>query len=228
MRILPFLLITMCVSTASAGTFPISSFAPDTTTKQAARDTVNRPVWFGVQASPFPGGSHEPGHPSAWDTGGMPWAGIKVAWPQKSPSEAWLALGYEHWSFALKSDPLFAPGLLSFLSPVVLDMFSVRTGVDGLIGRGHVVSGAIGVGGGTGFGKAKIPVAQQNVVPWELLAHAFVYVRAGGTMRIGVGASGGETWLWSNGGLGDPFVHWEFALRVEQTVGGSGRPGTAP
>ena len=144
------------------------------------------------------------------------------------PSEAWLALGYEHWSFALKQGTVPIGALLPYVSPVVLDMFSLRAGVDGLIGRDHVVSGAIGVGGGTGFGTAKIPVARQNVVPLEMLAHAFVYVRAGGTMRIGVGASGGQTWLWSEGELGEPFLHWEFALRFERAFGGSGRPGPAP
>lgn len=226
MRILPFLLLAMGVSTASAGTFPISSFAPDTTTKHASRDTVDRPVWFGLQASPFAGGSHEPGQVDVWDTNGTPWVGMRAAWPQTSPGEAWLAIGYEHWSFALKSDTLlFAPGLLPYVSPRVLDLLSLRVGADGLIYRDHVVSGAIGVGGGTGFGTARIPVAHRNVVPLELLAHAFVYVRAGGTTRIGIGASGGETWLLSDGEISYPFVHWEFALRLEQAMvrGGKAR-----
>jgi len=137
---------------------------------------------------------------------------------QPSPSEGWLALGYEHWSFALKQGTVPIGALLPYVSPLVLDVVSLRTGVDGLIARDHVVNGAIGVGVGTGYGTAKIPVARQNVVPLELLAHAFVYVRAGGAMRIGVGASGGETWLWSEGDVGEPFEHWEFALRCELAV----------
>jgi hypothetical protein len=229
MRSLSCLLLLLCVSTARAGTFPITSFEPDTTAKDAPRDTVDRPVWVGLHASPFAGGSREPGHPDAWDTGGMPLVALGAAWPATAASELWLALGYEHWSFALKHEWVsFAPGLLPYVSPLVLDLVTLRTGVDGLICRDRLVSGAIGVGGGTGYGAARIPAARQNVVPLELLAHAFVYVRAGETTRIGLGTSGGQTWLWSDGELGDPFLHWEFALRFDIAVGGSGRRTPAP
>ena len=228
MWILPFLLLALWVSTATAGA-PITSFEPDTMAKHAPRDTVDRPVWVGLHASPFAGGSREPGHPDAWDTGGMPWAGLNAAWSRATPTEAWLALGYEHWRFSLKHEWVsFAPGLLSYVSPLVLDLVTLRTGVDVLICRDRLVSGAIGVGGGAGYGVAKIPAVEQNVVPLELLAHAFVYVRAGEATRIGVGASGGETWLWSDGDVGDPFAHWEFALRFDIAVGGSGRRDPAP
>jgi hypothetical protein len=228
MRIVPFLLLALWVSTATAGA-PITSFAPDTMAKRAPPDTVDRPVWVGLRASPFSGGSREPGHPDAWDTDGMPWVALSAAWPSTTASELWLALGYEHWSFAPNLETIpFGALLLPYVSPLVLDLVTLRTGVDGLICRDRLVSGAIGVGGGAGYGMARIPVAHQNVVPLELLAHAFVYVRAGETTRIGLGASGGQTWLWSDGEPGDPFLHWELALRFDIAVGGSGRRAPAP
>ena len=218
------LLLLLCVSTAGASTFPITSFEPDTAEarRRAQADTVSLPVWVGVQVAPVVGDSWVPGEPRSWDPGGMPWLAMSVAWPSTSPHETWLALGYERWRFKFPPVIGFAPGPLSQLT-IDVDQATVRTGVDQLIARGHVVSGALGGGIGLGLGYASIgdfPGTEWSILG-EALVHGLVYVRLGDRSRLGAGATVGPTYDFRHGG--DPLWHWEFEFHLERAVGGGRR-----
>jgi len=223
MRSLPCLLLLSCVSSASAGVFPITSFAPDTTAAPA--DTVSLPVWIGVQCSPVVGDSWVRGQPRTWDTEGMPWLAFSAAWPWTGPHEVWLGIGYERWRYDIRPEAIPFPSLLSLLNPVRLDQGTVRTGFDQLFGRGHVVSGALG--GGLGLGLGYIHVGQLPGTEWsvfgEMLAHGLTYIRLDQNLRLGAGATGGLTFDLRNGG--DPMWHWELEFRAERSTG---RWGPAP
>ena len=224
MRTLPFLLLALCVSTASAGVIPITSFGPDTSARAtpARADTVERPVWIGIQYSPVVGDAAEPGQPRTGDAEAMPWLALSAAWPWTSPQEAWLAIGYEHWELKPRWETIpFAPVLLPLISPLTLDHATVRTGIDQVIARDHVVSAALGVGVGVGAGYGVAVVGtldKQNYIPLEILAHARATVRAGARARIGFGISAGQTWLWAHGAVDNPFAHWELELRLEHAA----------
>ena len=222
MRSLPCLLLLLCVSTASASTFPITSFEPDSTARhRAPRDTVDRPVWIGLQYSPAVGDVGVFRQPRTFDAAGMPWLAFSAAWPWASPGETWLALGYARWEYSLRPEYVpFAPILLPLISPVTADEVLVRGGYNGLIARDHAVSGAIG--GGFGFGVAYSRAGQLSGTEWTLvvdpLAHALLRGRIGRGVRVGAGAAAGVTYDMRHGG--DPTWHWELEFQVERAVGG--------
>ena len=224
MRSLPCLLLLLCVSTASASTFPITSFEPDSAwaRRHAQADTVSLPLWVGIQVSPVAGESWVIGQPRSWDTEGTPWIGMSVAWPWTTPREVWLAVGYERWRYKLRAGSVpFADVLLPLINPLKLDQATVRTGFDQLIARGHVVSGAIGGGAGIGLGYARVgdlPGTEWSILA-EAFAHGLVYARMSDTARLGVGAIVGPTYDVRHGG--DPLWHWELEFHVERSVGGS-------
>jgi len=221
------LLLALSVSTASAGTFPITSFGPDSTADHAhdaQPDTVDLPVWVGIQCSPWVGGTRSTGGSDVeFDASGTPWVGVSTTWPWSSPHEAWLAFGYERWEYALHPETiLFGNLVLPFISPVKVEQFMVRTGVDRLIGRDQPVG--LALGGGLGLGYAVGRVGQlpgsEWTVPAELLAHAMTTVRLGARTRVSAGVIGGPTFDLRNGG--DAMMHWELELRLERAVGRRG------
>lgn len=226
MRSLPCLLLLLCVSTASAGTFPITTFEPDSTARhRAPRDTVERPVWVGIQYSPAVGDVGVFQQPREFDAAGTPWLAFSAAWPWASPGETWLALGYGHWEYSLKPEYVpFASVLLPLINPLTTDEILIRAGADGLIAGDHAVSGAIG--GGLGFGLAYTSVGQLPGTEWGLLVdplvHALLRARIGRTARLGAGATAGLTYDVRHGG--DPLWHWELEFRIERAVGGHGSP----
>jgi hypothetical protein len=212
---------------------PITSFRTDSAT-DAARDTTHRPAWFGLQASPIVGGSDPSGRQS-WNADGTPWVALSGAWPFSPVNEAWVALGYEHWKYTLRSTsvPLGDIVLPYVNNPLELNQFTARFGIDQLIVPDRGVSGAFGLGFGTGYGVSNIgePAGRsfpfnfyelafddRRYIPFEFLAHALVYFRAAETMRIGAGVSGGPTWLLMNKNFTEPVFHWELALRLEQSM----------
>jgi len=218
--------LLLCASAAAAGTFPITSFAPDTAAVTAHGGAERRPMWLGIQWSPSVGGAELAGHPHAVDADGTPWVGVTMAWPWTSPCQPWLAFGYERWEYALdrEADP-FGGVLLPFISPVRLDHYTVRTGFDGLIGRDHAVSALVGAG--WGFGYVVTRVGQLPGTDWTIslegIAHGLLYVRTPGHTRIGAGVSAGPTLDLRDGG--DLIMHWELELRLEHAGGGGPPPG---
>jgi hypothetical protein len=214
-------LLLVCASTASAGTFPITTFEPDTAEarRRAQADTVSLPVWVGIQCAPVAGESGVVGQKGTWDTEGMPWLALSGAWPWTAPLEVWAAVGYERWRYYLRPEAVpFAP-LLGLINPLKLDQVTVRTGFDVLIGRGHVVSGAFGPGMGLGIGWARVgefPDSEWTVFA-EPLVHALTYVQFAERARLGAGANGGFTYDIRHGG--DPVWHWELEFRLETAVG---------
>ena len=231
------MLLLLCASTAGAGSFPITSFEPDTTARRhSSANTVSLPVWVGLQLAPLVGDSGEMAHSSyldgsvrPWDTEGTPWIGMSVAWPWTSPHESWLALGYEHWRYVHPLPPdsalsAFGGELLAF-NTVTLDQGVVRAGFDQLIGRGHFVSGALG--GGVGMGVGWTHVEQSSYTDWtldgEALVHGLTYVRLGERTRIGGGATAGILFDFHHGG--NPDWHWELEFRLDHTFGSARRKG---
>ena len=216
-----FLLLLSLASAAGAGTFPITSFEPDSTGR-APRDTVDRPVWIGVQGSPVVGGSMstDPSDPK-WDASGTPWVGLSAAWPWASPQEIWLAVGHERWEYALHAESIpFGNLLIPYISPLKVDQYMARTGIDWLIGRDLPVHMALGGGVGLGYGVGRIgqlPGSDWTVLG-ELLAHATTTVRLGARTRVGAGITGGPTFDFRDGA--SSVLHWELELRLEQAVGG--------
>lgn len=225
MRSLSCLLLPLLVSTASAGVFPITSFAPDTARAHARADTVSLPVWVGIQVAPVVGDSWVRGEPRTWDAEGTPWLAMSAAWPWSSPHEVWLGVGYERWRYELRPEAIPFPGvLLPILNPVKQDQATVRTGLDQLIARAHRVSGALGVGGGLGVAFTRI--GQLEGTDWSIVGETFarglLYVRLSDKSRVGAGALGGPSFDLRHGG--DPLWHWELEFHVERSVGGSSRP----
>jgi len=217
-----------CLLATSASAQSITSFAPDTTSDAARHrtppDMVDVPVWFGLELAPWAGPASRFESQELTEVGhSTPWLGVSAAWPWKGPQQGWLSAGYSHWEF----DPLLGvtstpsgPGVLIVQLPLSLDRFMVRTGVDQLIGRDHIVSGAIGLGAGAGFGWAQAGLLLQSVsvATGELVAHAFVFVRPVPTIRLGVGASGAVSAEYLDGEITGPWQHVELVLRLEQAL----------
>src|SRR6185369_15796997 len=100
MRVVPFMLLVLCLPVTAFAGQPITSFAPDTTARHvhARADTVDRPVWLGIQYAPAVGDVGDAGSASTiasargrgWDAEGTPWIGFGAAWPWAMPIEAWL------------------------------------------------------------------------------------------------------------------------------------------
>lgn len=222
MRSLPWLLLVLCVSTANASTFPITSFEPDSTAhRRAPRDTVERPVWIGLQYSPVGDAAEIQQHPRRFDTAGTPWIGFGAAWPWGSSGENWLALGYARWKYSLRSEYVPFPSIvLPIINPLTTDEIVLRAGADGLIYGDRAVSGAIG--GGLGFGLAYSRLGQLPGTDWTLLVdplvHTLLRARVGRAARLGAGATTGLKYDVRHGG--DPLWHWELELRLERAVGG--------
>jgi len=214
MRTVPWLLLLLCVSTATAGVMPITSFDRDTT---ATRSHVTRPdsaastVWVGLQASPYVGGSKSMEQPTSWDANGMPWLGAVVTWPWTSPHEVWLAFGFERWQYK-NSTELFPFNTVS----LSVKQAMVRFGIDRLIGNDRAVSAAIGAGFGAGHTVGELdPLAgSDGAFCAEFLAHAVAYAPIGRHARLGAGISAGPNFLLGENGT--PFVHWELLLRLDQ------------
>lgn len=216
--VIPFLL-AVCVLAPPARAQSITSFEPDTSSRakhgRSPADTIERPVWVGFQVSPVTGvvdGLYAKNRD--WDTGGTPWVGLVVAWPLASSHQGWATAGYERWTYALhpQADPF---GLLPFISPVTVDQFAGRIGIDGLIGRDRPVSVAIGAGLGFGYGIVHVGSAfgSERTTCAEVIAHTLVYFRLSGVARAAIGASGGPTFQITNSS--GAWQHWELELRLE-------------
>src|SRR5690349_13845574 len=220
MRFVLSLLVAVCALAPPVRAQSITSFEPDTSARakraRAPADSVERPVWVGFQVSPVTGvvdGLYAKNRD--WDTGGTPWVGFVVAWPLASSHQGWATAGYEHWTFALhpEADPF---GLLPYISPVTVDQFAGRIGIDGLMGRDRAVSVAIGAGVGLGLGIVEVGSAfgSEKTGCVEVIAHALVYFRLSSVARAAIGASGGPTFqIYNSSGA---WQHWELELRLER------------
>jgi hypothetical protein len=234
MRVVPSLLLALFTFASTARAQSITSFEPDTTgraaRRHAPRDTVERPVWIGIQVSPVTGAASElSSSERAWDASGMPWFGVSAAWPLSSPHQGWAALGLERWEFALRPETVpFADILLPLISPVKQEQLTGRVGIDRLIGRDRPVSAAVGVGFGLGVGFVSIPASTntETVGSIELLVHALTYARVRDTIRVGIGVSGGPTFrVYNSSGR---WQHWELELRLEHADRAVKRPAPGP
>jgi len=225
------MLLVLCLPVTAFAGQPITSFAPDTTARHvhARADTVDRPVWLGIQYAPAVGDVGDAGSASTiasargrgWDAEGTPWIGFGAAWPWAMPIEAWLAAGYEHWKFTSQQETVpFAPGPFTFLNTTTMDEYMLRGGFDVVIGRDHVVSAAVGPGLGVGSGYTRFEPYASN--DWsmlgELLARGVARVRLGNATRVSAGATTGLAFDFRT--QSNPLWHWELEFRIERSVGG--------
>ena len=223
MRHVALMTLLLCLA-ARVRAQSITSFEPDTSARaaraRAQADRVDRPVWLGFQVSPVSGavtGLYSSNRD--WDTDGTPWVGLNVAWPLASPHQGWFTAGYEHWSFTLhpEADP-FGGLLLPYLSPVTMDQFVGRIGIDRLIRRDRAVSVAIGAGFGVGLGFVSVGLlpGTEKTASVEVIAHSLVLFKLGDAARAAIGASGGPTFQTYNSS--GAWQHWELELRLDQAL----------
>ena len=231
MRVVPFVLLVLCVPVTAFAGQPITSFAPDTTARHvhARADTVDRPVWLGIQYAPAVGDAGDAGSAvtlaaarrRAWEAEGTPWIGFGAAWPWAMPVESWLAGGYEHWKYTSQPETIpFAPGLLGSLDPGIVDEYVLRGGFDFIIGRDHAANVAVGPGLGAGLAYTRVEPYARN--DWsmigELLVRGVARARLGNATRLSAGATTGLSFDFRT--QSDPLWHWELEFRIERSVGG--------
>ena len=217
-----FMSLLLCVAT-TASAQSITSFAPDTTNRVAAPDknTVDIPVWIGAQLSPLPWLSSKlEARELAEQSGSLPWIGVGATWPWAGPQQGWIDIGYQHWRFGESSAFPLSPGTFVLFQPFSLDRFTVRAGVDQVLGRDRPLSLALGVGigFGTGFVQQAILDDAKLLANGELIAHALVFIRVGPKTRLGVGASGVVSLELAGGEFAGPWNHLELVFRLDQML----------
>lgn len=211
----------------------ITSFEPDTTSRQARGDReptvetpmVETPIWYGVTLSvgtPYEqswnGFANGPSQLGAIATG--------VTWPWRSRLQGWSEFAYVLRTLLDERtyQPYWSPGLVYVQSfETRLDMFTVRGGVEyrfGAKGRPWCTAGA-GIGGGFSFGDD--PAAAS-----EALGRLTCFLYPSGHTRLGLMLSGGPAWITSPSGVyflsggqsGGVTIrtHYEVALRIESRL----------